>query len=643
MHYYQIIVRNNRVNLNNPLIYHSNIFIKNGSLICVELHKQEYIGIIISSTKKPKFKTKPILSVYNLPGLNKSTLQLIKWLKMYYPSTYSAVLKLFIPNKINDQDTADDLNLNSRKSSHLVNLTPEQSETIAKIKFNQTYLLHGRTASGKTRIYQELAVQAIGNTKSVIILTPEIYLTNQLYDAFQNITNSKVYLIHSKLNLNKKQKIWVEIMKSKKPIILIGPRSALFYPVNNLGLIIIDEFHDNSYKSESHPKYQTVRVASMLRRYTDSKLILGSATPNVAEYYLAKHKNIPIIELKKTAIKQDNAEIDFVIVDLKDNQNFKNSKIISDQLINSINQSMSKNEQSLIFLNRRGTSRLILCKDCGWENLCKNCNLPLIYHKDKNYLICHSCGRIFKDIPFSCPICNSTNIIYKTPGIKAVEEEFQKIFSNSRIARIDSDSKVTETLMSYEAIKKNEIDIIIGTQLITKGLDLPNLSTVGLIQADSSLYIPDYTSKEKTYQLLTQVLGRTNRGHKKGRLIIQSYNIKSNLLENAISQNYINFYKQEIVDRKKYQFPPFYNLLKLTNQKSTPLSANNKSNELITKINKLYNNIIIEGPSPSYRERINNKYESQIIIKSKNRSVLNEIISILPSGWDYDIDPNNLL
>lgn len=641
MYYYSIIIRGSGLNLNNLLTYHSNKPIKIGSLVSVAVLGKEYIGLIVKKSTKPKFKTNPIILIYALPPLNKSALELLQWLKAYYPTSYSSIIKLFVPNKIVAVNKLTDSP--KKQIIKLPSLNLEQTKIISKINKDQTYLLHGITGSGKTRIYQELTKQNIQNNKSVIILTPEIYLTTKLYQDFLNITESEVYLIHSKLSLTTKQKIWFKVAQSKDPIILIGPRSALFYPINNLGLIVVDEFHDNSYKSENHPKYQTIRVAATLRKYTASKLILGSATPSITEYYLAKQKNRAILELKQTAINKKTNKLDYKIVDLKNDKNFNTSKIISNQLLDSISLSLSSKEQSLLFLNRRGTSRLILCKNCGWENLCKNCNLPLVYHKDKNYLICHSCKKIYKDVPFSCPICNSTDIIYKTAGIKAVQEEIEKIFPNAKVVRIDSDSKTTDHLQSYKDIVESKVDIIVGTQLITKGLDLQNLSTVGLIQADSSLYIPDYASKEKTYQLITQVLGRTNRGHKNGRLIIQTHNPDSSLIRDAINQNYQNFYNLEIADRQKYKFPPFYFVAKLTNQKASPLSAKRKSDELVDNINKTYANIIIEGPSPPYHEKTKNKYKSQIILKSKSRSTLTKIISSLPSGWNYDIDPNDLL
>lgn len=643
MFYYDIWVRSNRYHSKEPLTYASDKKLKVGSIVKVELQKQLVNGFISGTSTKPRFKTKSIDHVYDLPELNYNLIRLAKWLIAYYPSPIGNVTQQFIPltlplEKYNLETTKN------HKIRRLPNLTKDQADALEIINEADTYLLHGKTGSGKTRIYIELAKQALSEGRSAIILTPEISLTSQLYNNFNGQFGENVILVHSKQTPKERRQSWLKCLISKSPIILLGPRSALFYPLNNIGLIIIDEAHEAAYKQEQMPHYHATRVASVLSQFNGAKLIIGSATPSVNDYFMAKNKKKKIIRLDKLAknslVKKSNVKI----IDLKDKTKFSISNLLSDQLIDSIKQSLSDNEQSLLYLNRRGTSRLIFCDNCGWESLCTNCNLPLTYHSDYHQLRCHICGYSENKIPSICPLCDNDSIIYRTIGTKAVVNEVNKLFISARVARFDTDNLKIDTVSEkYNEVKQGNVDILIGTQLLAKGLDLPRLTTLGIIQADTSLYIPDYSSEERTFQLLAQVLGRVNRGHLPGRAVIQTYNPKSNLLKQAINEDYESFYENEIAERKQFKFPPYFNLLKLTCRRATSKSAEAAANKLKDQITELGLDIIIEGPSPAFHEKFQNKFQWQIVVKTTKRNLLTDIIGVLPPNWSYDIDPTNLL
>jgi primosomal protein N' (replication factor Y) len=551
------------------------------------------------------------------------------------------ITQQILPSKIpidSNLEQPKDLDIDS---SNLPDLNEDQYMAMKALNGPGTYILHGKTGSGKTRVYIEEAIKTISIGKSVIVLSPEIGLSSQLFDNFKSVFKDRVIAVHSRQTPKNRINAWLRCLISKEPLVIIGPRSAIFSPLKELGLIVIDEMHDGAYKQEQAPHYQTIRVASALSNTTKSKLILGSATPSIADYFLAEQKSRPIIKLNKLA-KGPSEKIEVNIVDLKNKDLFSVSHLLSDALIDSIKRSLSDKEQSLIFLNRRGTSRLILCEKCSWESLCPNCNLPLIYHGDQHHLRCHTCGFIDRQLPNICPNCGSDSILYTTIGTKAVVDEVQSLFTNARIRRFDTDNLKQDSVgESYQSIVAGEVDILIGTQQLAKGFDLPKLSTVGILQADTNLFIPDYTSEERGFQLVTQVLGRIGRGHINGRAVIQTFNTNSTILKSAINQDYDSFYMKEISDRERYKFPPFYSLLKLTVRRASAKSAEAACLKLKELIGD--SSLRIEGPAPSFHEKIDGKFQWQLVVKSTNRRNLIDVIKILPTGWSYDIDPSNLL
>lgn len=630
-----------------PLTYSFDINIENGSIVELPLINQKTLGIVIKKINKPLFKTKAIDRVIVSQAISKNTWELYQWLKAYYPAPSGITLGLFVPSfllvKVKSETTEKELSSDLSRIK-LPPLTDEQTaaKQIISKTFSHSIMLHGNTGSGKTRVYIESAIEVIKKGRSVIVLTPEIGLTPQLIESFNNTFPGKIITLHSNMTPKERAINWHKISSATSPQIIIGPRSALFSPIKNLGLIVVDEMHDSSFKQEQAPYYLATRVAAKLAEINKAKVIFGSATPSITDYYIFKQNNLPIIRMKKMAAgSTDDAEIG--VIDLRDKDKFIKSSWISDDILELINKAIKKKEQSLIFLNRRGTARIILCQICGWQSLCPRCDLPLTYHGDNHKAVCHTCGYYIK-APTSCANCGSAEIIFKSIGTKSIVSELNRYFPEARISRFDSDLKKVDRLENnYLKVRDGNTDILVGTQMLAKGLDLPKLSLVGIVLADTSLGFPDYTAQERTFQLINQVIGRVGRGHRKTNVAIQTYSPESAVIKYAATKDYEGFYSAEISERKKYMFPPFCYLLKLTCSRKSVAGAEKAAMKLFDELSNCNNDSELIGPAPSFIEKNNGSYYWQIIIKSKKRSNLTRIINNLPPNWMYDIDPIHLL
>ena len=647
MHYYLVWVRSNRYHGRDPLTYASELPLKTGSIVDVQMQRETVMGVVSGSTGKPRFNTKEVAQIYDLPPVPPHLIKLATWLQSYYPAPLGILTQQILTAQLTKKhvDDAEQFKFEDPKMDTLPPLTAEQESALEAMHHRDTYLLHGTTGSGKTRIYMEMAAKAISLGKSSIILTPEISLTSQLSDNFRQIFGERVVVVHSGQTPAERQKAWLKCLRSTEPLIVIGARSALFSPLQNLGLIVVDEAHEAAYKQEQSPQYLTSRAASTLASLTKATLVLGSATPSVTDYFVAEAKQKPIIRLSKLARsnKEIPEEVKISLVDRKDHDLFSRSPYLSLELIKAIEGALKRGEQSLLYLNRRGTARLIMCEKCGWQADCPNCDVPLTYHGDSHNLRCHSCS-YFSRVPSECPDCGHANVMFKTAGTKAIVEEAERLFPGAKVARFDTDNTKAERFeQHYDAIKKGDVDILVGTQLLAKGLDLPKLSTLGVLLADTSLYMPDFTAEERTYQLISQVLGRIGRGHVKGQAVIQTYHPEHPALVDAINDDYPNFYKRELEERKTFMFPPYCYLLKLTVRRATLKGAESAAEKLQELIQDEGYKVRVEGPAPAFYERFQNKYQWQLVIKSKDRSELLKIIEILPANTSYDIDPIDLL
>jgi primosomal protein N' (replication factor Y) len=646
MLYFRVWVRSYRFHGSEPLTYSSDTKLQTGQIVEVELQKTLVLGVVSGPSTAPRFKTKPINKVLLDKPVPTALIRLCEWMIQYYPAPLGVITQQILPAKLSDKLLSDPPVISHKPEfdlTDLPSLTDEQTQALESVSKTQTYLLHGKTGSGKTRLYIELAARALGQGKSVIVLTPEISLTSQLSKNFQNTFGENVIVIHSKQTPLERQRAWLSCLLAKEPLVLIGPRSALFAPVSNLGLIVLDEEHESAYKQEQSPQYITGRVASYLAKLSRAILILGSATPLVTDYFLAKEKNSPILELKKLARAGEHPDPRIIMVDRKDHSLFNRSPYISQALIMEVEAALNRGEQSLLYLNRRGTARLIMCDNCGWQALCPHCDIPLTYHGDRHDMRCHSCS-YHAPAPIGCPECGQPDVVFKTAGTKAIADEVKVIFPNARVGRFDTDNTKEESFeANYQDALDGEIDILVGTQMIAKGLDLPRLSVVGVLLADTSLYIPDFSAQERTYQLINQVIGRIGRGHNSGVAVIQTYDPDNKILNYAVHGNYAAFLEHELKTREQFMFPPYCYLLKLTARRTTIKSVETAAANLKSVIESGNYRVKVEGPAPAFHERFQGKFQWQLVVKSRIRSELIKIIEALPANWSYDLDPMDLL
>jgi len=642
--FYKVWVRSNSYHGQEPLTYSHDQKVAVGTVVQVPLQKEEVLGFISETVPKPPFATKPISKIYDLPPLPPQLLHLAAWLQAFYATNLGVATQQLLPAALLDKTIKELHNVVLKTIKPPKNsLNNIQNNVVKQITKADTYLLHGRTGSGKTRIYVELAIRTLQRNKSALILTPEISLTSQLAGSFRDIFGSQVIVLHSQLTPKERQQAWLQILTAVVPLVVIGPRSALFSPLKDIGLVIIDEAHESAYKQEQAPYYHALRVASQLAKLHTAMLVIGSATPSVADYYLAEQRGKPILRMDQLATPSNHAPNQIELVDLKDRSQFTRSQHLSQPLVEAIQAALSRQEQSLVYLNRRGTARVILCENCGWQALCPHCDLPLVYHGDTSQLRCHTCG-YHQSIVTSCPTCGHPSVLFKSFGTKAITDELTKLFPDARIQRFDTDNTKAERFeQHYEAVRRGDVDILVGTQLLAKGLDLPNLSTLGIVLADASLYLPDFSASERTYQLLTQVLGRVGRGHRQGHVIVQTYHLDNPILRSAIEGDWQDFYRTELHERQKFGFPPFVHLLKLSCRRASPKAAEQAAQKVKDELVKQIPHIVVDGPAPSFHEKLQGKYQYQLVVKSTERTQLINAIKSLPSGWTYDIDPINLL
>lgn len=644
--YYEVRVASNRYHAPSPLTYSGSEGLDQGAVVVVELQRKLVTGIVLRTVDKPSFPTKTIHRVVSNAAVPRELIDLATWIESYYPAPSGIITQLFVPSALltKGRPTKHLEKLSSMILPGPQQLSREQASALKSISQanGQPVLIHGDTGTGKTRLYIELAKQTLAKGRSCLVLTPEISLTPQLVRNFEEWFPGNVYIIHSNQTTTERRKSWLSIAEVTEPKIVIGPRSALFSPLHSVGLIVIDEMHDDAYKQEQLPRYQTTRVAGKLAQLHAAQLIMGSATPGIADYYAFTEKNRSIVRLT-TPANGNIGNTTVSVVDLNNRDSMTRSRNLSDQLIAAIQDCLNKKTQALIFLNRRGTARVMLCKDCGWKASCPKCDLQLTYHNDAHRLRCHTCGHT-EPTPTQCPTCGSVDILLKSFGTKALVTELHSLFPNARIQRFDSDSTKYERLEHhFEAVVRGDIDILVGTQMLSKGLDLPRLSLVGVVSADTGLHFPDYTAEEKTFQMISQVIGRVGRGHQLSTVIIQTYLPDNRTLNASILKDYAAFYANEIQEREAYAFPPFFYMAKLSCTRKTSASAQRAASILANELRLKNSTVEVIGPSPAFTEKVSNAYRWQVIVKAKNRNLLLEIICTLPANWDYDLDPSNLL
>lgn len=645
MHYYEVAPNQIIRTGSNVFTYSSPEPYSIGQLVEIPVGKKVMPGLVIQAVKKPGFATKEINKAIESTPLPPHLVSASLWLSEYYATPLASVLQTILPRGLqkNRRQRTEASHAPIRERTNIL-LNADQQYAVDTISAMPpgSALLHGVTGSGKTQVYIELTRRCIKAGRSAIILVPEIALTSQLIDEFSHHFGD-VILTHSRQTEAERHLTWQAVLHATTPQVIIGPRSALFLPVRSLGIIVIDEFHEPSFKQEQSPRYSALRLASTLASLTESKVVFGSATPPVAEYYLAQAFKRPIIHLA-TQARTDTIKPELELIDMTKRSHFKKHRFLSDILISSIQEALEQNKQALLFHNRRGSASTTLCEHCGWIATCPNCLIPMTLHADTHELRCHICDA-HERVPTHCPICQQTDIIFKGIGTKLIESEIKKIFPNKKIARFDADTVQDDAIQHrYKELYDGTIDIIIGTQVVAKGLDLPHLRVVGVIQADAGLVLPDYTSSERTFQLLAQVVGRVGRSHHPTKVIIQSYQPSHPAVQDGITQNYAHFYTSTLQVRKAALFPPYTHLLKLTCTYKTEVAAIKNAREFARYLKLSFASVQILGPTPAFYEQISGGYRWQIVVKSAKRSVLTAIINELPGpNWQFDIDPASLL
>ena len=520
-------------------------------------------------------------------------------------------------NKNIEKDEQKKLNQEQQKCFDGINLSIEKNE------FSKN-LIYGITGSGKTEIYLQLIQRVLEKERAAIVLVPEISLTPQMVDRFLARFGEIVAVLHSRLSTGERYDEWQKIAIGEKKIV-IGARSAIFAPIKNLGIIIIDEEHDISYKSDMTPRYNAKDLSKYIAEKNNCPLVLGSATPEISTMYNAKKNDISLYTLTKRANNSNLPEVQ--VVDLRNELAIGNRSMLSFKLQNEIKENLEKKKQTILFLNRRGYSTFIICRDCGYVAKCKNCNISLTYHIKENKLKCHYCGYETKAIT-ECPECNSKKVKYFGTGTQKLEDEISKLFPEASTIRMDIDtvSKKNSHEEILNTFKNENIDILIGTQMVVKGHHFPNVTLVGVIAADSSLNLDDYRAVEGTFQTLVQVAGRSGR-EEKGKVIIQTYNPDHYAIIDAQKQDYNLFYNQEIELRKMLNYPPFCDII-MINFQGTDLFEIQKISELVYKrIKSTNSDIIIYKPVPSPIDKIKNKYRWRIVIKCKVTTRILDIIN----------------
>ena len=533
------------------------------------------------------------------------------------------------------------------KEKETFKLTVEQQEAKNKI-LSQTqssvFLLHGVTGSGKTVVYMEIVEEMLNRGKDSIFLVPEISLTPQMVYHFKSRFGDEVAVLHSRLSEGEKYDEYRKIVEGKVHIV-VGARSAVFAPFKNLGAIIIDEEHTTSYKQDNNPKYSAIEIAIERAKNNNAIVILGSATPSLETYARSIKGLYTLVELKHR-VNTNNLPL-VEIVDMSKEKH--RGSIFSSRLITEVNKRLEEHEQIILLLNRRGYSSFITCSNCGYTAKCPHCDITLTYHKTSNTLRCHYCGYADKmnDI---CPSCGEKAIKTLGTGTEKVEEEIKKVF-NARVVRMDLDT--TSKKGSHEkiitAFKNHEYDILLGTQMIAKGLDFSNVTLVGVINADTSLMIPNYRSNEYTFQLLMQTAGRSGRGEKNGSVIIQTFNPEHYAITLASKHDYIDFFKQEMEVRRKLSYPPYYYLIyiKVIGKDYNKISI--ESNKIASILTRELKNSKILGPTTCSVFKLNGLFRFGIIIKYKKEEKMEEVLQSLVNHYkgnqtvkvDIDVNPNN--
>jgi len=644
--------------------------------------KKNLIGYVVGRmSEKPSFPTKEILRwIDEEPFLDEPLIALARWVADRYLCSLGEALACIVPpalsapkrqktsNRVMDSppmaagnDGKKDFRLTAEQTRALV---PLLAAVNAK-KF-QPFLLRGITNSGKTELYLRAIDDVIERGRQALYLLPEIALTPPFMDQLrERYGEQKVGIWHSVLSAGERFRTWTAVKKGKIQV-LLGARSAVFAPFPDLGIIILDEEHESAYKQEDRPRYHTREIALQRAELSSSVLLMGSATPSLESYWKAKQGVYTLLELTSRVEQRSLPPVE--LIDLRPKKSEPGPvpgiaarpmqrasaflSVFSEPLKIAIEQRLARREQTLLFVNRRGFTPFLRCSKCGWVSRCSRCSTTLTMHLgtgDARYMQCHACSQR-EGVPNQCPKCKSMRIHQYGVGTQKVEEELKKLFPFAKIARLDRDiaAQRRSHVRIYRSFVKGEVDVLVGTQMIAKGFDFPNVTLVGVVDADVSLHLPDFRSAERTFDLLTQVAGRTGRGDSKGKVLVQTHHPEHYALQAAQEHDYLRFYEKEIIDRGRLRYPPFCRLVNIVLRAVKEPAVHQSAEDLFARLEKLDGGVDLLGPAPAPYSRLRNQFRYQILIKGTDETLvpcLNLLRGYRPakSYMSVDVDPVDLL
>ena len=569
MQYIDVVIDNKSAYTDTFFTYRAPDSVRAGARLTVPFagRKKPVDAYCVRTGVEPDFDTSKIKDIESVDAersLSEEMVSTAVWMRRRYGCKYIDGLKMFAvqgrrePKRRAAADTAPqdpgyELTEGQKHAAEVICGAIEKGR-------NASFLIKGVTNSGKTEVYMKAAAHALSKGKTVIILLPEIALASQVAERFRaRFGSSEVATLHSRLKTSEKLGEWLRIKRGEARIV-VGPRTSVFAPLDNIGLIVIDEEHETTYKSDHNPKYETADIAYKRAADSDAVLVLGSATPSIVSSYRASQGVYELIEMDERIGESSMPVLE--IVDMRKEASSGNFSVFSRELATRTDRALERGEQVIFFLNRRGFSTQILCPDCGYRMTCPDCGITLTYHKSSNAAVCHYCGRKFP-LPGTCPDCGSRFIKYVGAGTEKVEEEVRRFWPQASVARFDIDTVASEgdTSKVIDDFRSGRTDILVGTQILAKGLDFQNVGLVGVINADLSLNIPDYRSSERTYQLITQVAGRAGRSGGKSSVLIQTYDPESDIIREAASGDYKGFYEAELLHRSIMNYPPYSDII----------------------------------------------------------------------------------
>lgn len=589
----------------------------------IKLHQNyttdERLNELLNSIKAEKQK-ELLLGYFQLNASEKNPISAKQLID--FSSSTSAVLKKLIEKEIFEEYHLihDRTDFNEDEKAKSLSLSQSQQTALDEIKKHfeskDVCLLHGVTSSGKTEIYSKLIQETMQTGKQILFLLPEIALTTQLVSRLRKFFGNKVAVFHSKYSNNERVEVWNQVLQnSPKAQVVIGARSAMFLPFSDLGLVIVDEEHEQNFKqTDPAPRYHARDAVTVLAKFHQAKVLLGSATPSLETYYNTQNQKYALVELFERFNNTPLPEV--ILVDLKDKYFRKRMNgHFSDTLIEEITSALSLGEQVILFQNRRGYAPLLECMTCGHIPQCPNCDVSLTYHKFKNQLRCHYCGHSIAK-PTNCHQCSSVDLTTKGFGTEQIELELATLFPNKKILRMDQDT--TRGKFGYDTIidkfQNREVDILVGTQMLAKGLDFDNVSLVGILNADNMLYFPDFRAFERSYQMMAQVSGRAGRAENRGKVVIQTYNPNHNTIQQVTHNNYIGMFKEQLYERQIFKYPPFFKLIKIT-LRHKDYEKVKESSMWLYQVLSQHLKMPVLGPEEPAISKIRNEYIRTIVIK----------------------------